>query len=130
MCLLELLQLKRFPVPRAYFPSTVFSLLSLSFSFNSFSERCFSVLSQLRSTSNTCICFGHCGAYSSCWNCLSWGWAWGWPCTVPFFLPLIGSLGSREDPGVGILSCGFWHSFFFLKIAWSVALCWARCLAL
>lgn len=33
-------------------------------------------------------------------------------------------------PGVWNSELWLWHSFFFLKIAWSVAFCWARCLAL
>lgn len=113
-------------------PGLIFLLLPflfpLSFPLNSFSECCFSGLSQLRGR-----------AVLALPSCIVWGserldlplsGAWGrlWTVPSPVFLWL--ALRGHVRPGVGILSCGFWHSFFFLKIAGSAELCWAGCLAL
>lgn len=65
----------------------------------------------------------------NCWNCFSSGL--GLTVKVPILLSSSDWLPrSREGQRVGILTCGFWHSYFFLKIARSVEFCRARCLAL
>lgn len=85
--------------------------------------------SALRRQQITCICFQPCRGIRAAGTASPRGSGWLWK--FPFSsLPLIGSPRSREGQGVGILTCGFWHSYFFLKIARSVEFCRARCLAL
>lgn len=96
--------------------------------FNSFRECCFLALSQLWGTASARVCPPLCGGNSAAGPAGLRGL--GWLCTFPVSSrPLIGCPASREGRGVGIPSCGFWHSFFLFKnrLVWGAPPGWVPC---